>query len=1057
MSLDSGASVSIFRNKDYFSHYLDAPSYITCANSQQLLSHGSGTVSLTPQLELNNCLYAPQAHLNLLSVSQLADNGLTTLFTQRNVIVHDSNQNIILQGQRAANGLWEITSIKKPIALSCLYSNPISKSSWMDLHRRFNHTNLGNLAKIANDINLKPSGLKTIVTDCPECVTGKMSAKPFHEHTRNASASGQILSVDICTTGITSLDGFKYFLVITDDFSKFISVKLLRSRSEASSIVIDFMTYCNTKFGRPVQMLRADNEFATNDLINFCNKFSGSALRFETPYTSQQNGAAERCIRTVSDGMRVALHQSKLPSTLWDEAVLYAADSKNCVPSSSLKTPFELWNGFKPNATFLQAFGDSAYAKLHPHERQGKPSPKAVLCTFVGYDAHHHAYRLLLPSSPYKIIIRAPQHTKFLSSFQLPPLSAGVDANNPASDAYRVTYHTNQDESDSDNEEPLHFSSQTPSTSSDSESEFNETASEGSDIDNSLPDRTKISESNIIHTRRRPLGLSAVSNPPTIPQDQPNFRLSLLSQNERLEHESIQATQLLTYEQAHASTDAQHWKVAETKELDLFKQYDVYDLVPLPPKTKMVGSRYVYTVKNGVYKARLVAQGFSQTPGIDFSTTWSPVAHFDSIRFLLSLVASRNFDLDQLDVTSAFLNAPIDIPIFMKPPPGFPNDANHAFKLKKAVYGLKQANLLWFNTITSFLYSLGLSPTKNDPCILVNGPISASTFAAVVLYVDDFLVLGSSAAVGTIKSALLKQFKMKDMGSASTYCGLEIKRTRLTNTLTVGQVSFTTSIIGQLETLLGYPLYPLSTPKNPRTKLFPCSASSSPHLLKNYQRFVGNLHHLVVGSRPDIAHATSLLAQFTQNPSPDHWDALINLYRYLKGTPNLVIQYSGTPWLLEGFSDANFGGDINNQTSISPHSYSGYIFTAANGPITWLSKKQRVTVTSTFDAEAVALLLATKKADNLVHFTQELGLVQSQICIFEDNQAVILATTQPKHALTKSINIAYHFIKESLDAKTITLKYIPSSTNPADCLTKSLFGPLLKRHRLSLGLVADEC
>ncbi|KAH9079752.1 hypothetical protein Ae201684P_017098 [Aphanomyces euteiches] len=180
------------------------------------------------------------------------------------------------------------------------------------------------------------------------------------------------------------------------------------------------------------------------------------------------------------------------------------------------------------------------------------------------------------------------------------------------------------------------------------------------------------------------------------------------------------------------------------------------------------------------YKARLVAKGYSQTFGIDYEETFTPVAKFTSIRVLLSLAAKHNLELQQMDVNTAFLNSDLDEDIYMEIPMGLndhknPGLSKPVLKLKKSLYGLKQAPRLWNQTIDGFMLSIGFVKSKADHCIYIKR--QDEDIILVSLYVDDLILASNSdEMMQTTKIALSKRFKMTDLGPLSYCLGIEIVR-----------------------------------------------------------------------------------------------------------------------------------------------------------------------------------------------------------------------------------------------------------------------------------------
>lgn len=164
------------------------------------------------------------------------------------------------------------------------------------------------------------------------------------------------------------------------------------------------------------------------------------------------------------------------------------------------------------------------------------------------------------------------------------------------------------------------------------------------------------------------------------------------------------------------------WVSAMQEEIDALRSNATWDLVPRPPNANIVGSKWVFRTKYHAdgsierHKARLVAQGFTQVPGSDFHHTFSPVVKASTARVILAISVQHNWPLHQLDVKNAFLNHILQKPVYMAQPSGFvdPRFPHHVCRLKKALYGLRQAPLAWFHRFSSFLMSLGFCASHSN-------------------------------------------------------------------------------------------------------------------------------------------------------------------------------------------------------------------------------------------------------------------------------------------------------------------------------------------------------
>jgi hypothetical protein len=499
-----------------------------------------------------------------------------------------------------------------------------------------------------------------------------------------------------------------------------------------------------------------------------------------------------------------------------------------------------------------------------------------------------------------------------------------------------------------------------------------------------------------------------------------------------------------SYKEALTRDDADQWIKACNDEYKSLIEHNTWgELVPLPKGRSALGTRWVLTQKFGVnnellrYKARSVIQGFRQKYGVDYYHTFAPVASHTTVRLLLTIAAHRNLELFQYDVKTAFLHGNIDIEdIYIKQPEGFQvkGKENYVFKLLKSQYGLKQASRIWYQVLDKVLLEAGLTRSKRDPCLYFKITITETTL--IVIYVDD--IIGTSTKKDYYKQMMEKSsIDLKEMDTVNHYLAMRITRYPKQRIIGIDQEIFINKILNKFNMTESNAA---ETPMNQEV----LSKSQSPSTNEDinymrtipYREAVGSLMYLMVCTRPDIAMAVSEVSKFLANPGRAHWTAVKRILRYLKGTKSLKLILGGVDNLiLTGYTDADYARDVDSSISRS-----GYVTYLGSSILSWKSKMQKTTATSTAESEYYALSSLTKELLYLLPLVQEFGIKQSlPIIIHEDNQGTIaMANKHINNSRSKHIRVKYHFVREHIENKMIQLQYCKSENNVADILTKPL-------------------
>ena len=420
------------------------------------------------------------------------------------------------------------------------------------------------------------------------------------------------------------------------------------------------------------------------------------------------------------------------------------------------------------------------------------------------------------------------------------------------------------------------------------------------------------------------------------------------------------------------------------EEINSIYKNNTWSLVPLPPNTKAITSRWVYKIKPGLdgklskYKARLVARGFEQTEGVDFLDTFAPVVRWETIRALIAIAVHLNWPIHQLDVLTAFLNGILKEDVYMIQPPGFlqPGVENLVCKLHKSLYGLKQSPRAWYARLHAALLAWKLIQSTSDPN-LYYAHIGCDTVALFV-YVDDILITGSnSQLLAQLKAHLHKNFCTNDLGPIQRYLGVQFDRQK--TSLRMHQTAYAQSILQQFSM---QDCSPSATPLPEGTTLSKETATP-PVDATLYRMLVGKLLFLTK-TRPDISHAVSVVSRFMQSPQEAHLQVAKHILCYIRRHPDLGLLFKqGEDNCLNGYTDADYGQDVDDRISVG-----AYIFFLGSSPISWNSKKQSSTSRSSCESEYRALAQCTCEAVWIRRLMNELRVLDNKPTkIYCDNQS----------------------------------------------------------------------
>ena len=1147
--LDSGTSSHLFKDRNVFWTY-----NITQARAMRTANHGvlqteaSGDClvrftlkGVTTTVKLRDCLHAPSACINLLSVGRMTaagsqvgcvfDDGKFQIVKKKS----DGSRVGIYEGVQTNNKLYfvDLEFVLPPRPAETVLFTKVVET--MDLwHHRMGHIGEAATKDLLRSVKgvTFPPGDK--LSKCEPCIIGKHARSPHPSSlTHKSTQLLELVHCDLCGPfPVLTPHGKQYLIAFLEDSANLLKVYCLACKDQAAESFQLMRANWERKTGKKILRFRIDGggELASNEFVKVLET-AGIERDVVPRYEHWKNGKMERVFRTLQGRMLAMLTAAQLPLTYWGEAALTAAFLFNLTTSSTLPhgvTPYEILKTSKPDVSHLRTWGVRCFAHV-PVELQTKLGHKSVECLFMGYPPSGRGYRVrslatnhffdsgnvifdenipyhalhevsstpidysslpFSPLSPDNIEPTAP--TPSTSPPPEPPVTAPLSAPLPAqpplpsstppsppiphlratrklTDAGRsyaesiqsAKSHLEKLRASRERRRELRESGRSSMVEEimedtnftclcregvlqDLPDSFGEvgdfTAAAASlDVQDYLQrDADAILESALLSLR------SDVNRNPSVP----GYDMSIPPANHR---------------EAMLRSDAEEWKRVEEKELGMLKSMGVYVEEVIPEGRKAIGNGWVFEFKLNpdggpvIPKARLVAQGFSQVPFVDYDATFAPVAKCVSVRFIAVYSSLNGWHLECFDATRAFLWGDLTRTIYMRYPPGYvsPSGLDGVWRLLKSLYGLKQASLVWYNLLRKVLEALGFVRSEFDHAVFIYKRewSGEAVHCLLAMHVDDGMAGSTSASFLTfIKGEIKKAFGIKDLGPLRNFLGVQFERNMKTNELWIHQEMYIDSLLAE------YDLTDCNAVRTPIDSNHPFGLSTDVHapvanLTRVFQRIVGSLLFLQICSRPDISFAVLILSQHCAAPEACHMAAAKRVLRYLKGTRSFRLHYGGEnrDLPLSGLSDADWAGDKKDRASVS-----GFVWSLGGGPISWSSKKQNCIALSTTEAEYIALTRAIQEG---IWLRQSLSQFQlpcpTPLIISTDNNgAKSLSTNDSNHGKAKHIDIRYHFIRSHIESKLFLVDHTPGLVNTADLLTKPLHRLIFQSHVARLGLSA---
>ena len=966
-----------------------------------------------------------------------------------------------------------------------------SKISPNLLHCRLGHPSMKRVKAMSESENYDGLHLtKKIMKDdldckCVSCLVGKSKSLPHKRFNKTKEYDlGELIHLDFkpLTPG-SSLDGKDTgFFACVEAASGLCRLYECNSKAEQLECFMDFHKFVERQLNTKVKAVRHDrgSEYLNHKFMSYLKSYG--IVDQTTASYSHESAKIETFIRLLDMIAKTIMAHAQVPKMYLKRAYFFAAYLYNRVPGPNGNSPYQLFTGTKPRVDHLRVPFCKVVYHL-PKETRKKGDIPGKVGRFIGYSKNSDTYTVWNGD---KVIIT--RDVKFMENHfncnyttsrqrgeseneyawlplcddaddtaKLPPVADSTtdqDAE-PANEPVRESSPEREDVRDTTFE----------SARSNESQDENDAESDQETMPASVLGNLGTSLGNYWNTpdqpRRRAHFTETGSEAP-IPRviaeaahtDSCFFTAYFGNEQHREAQEANDVTARLeaashaetlnvprSYSEAMSSPERTGWRLAMDKELKSLEDYNVFTVIgynELPPGIKVIDSTWIFAKKlseNGEAekKARLCARGDKEEGDFTIEEIFAGVIRSENVKLLFALICSLKWPMVVIDVKTAFLNAPLNKPVYLKIPRGAPFDrGKQLWKLNKALYGLRKAPRAWNDDLTGNLTRSGYQRCELDWNLFVKEGSNGRPTAYVAFHVDDGLLTASSNDVlRQVIGMLRENYEIKENWNPKRYLGINFDYQQDKGLIYLDQRDYIR------ECALKYRVDDMRPFTTPMDSGFVTSWVESDTPLENqpYRGIIGVLSHIARQTRPDILFAFSALSKNLNAPSVRHWNAAKRVLAYLYHTKDYTLCLGKGKAGISCYSDATWADDLENRRSRS-----GGVVMFGNCPILCWSKQQQTVALSSCEAEYQAAAYATQNIKYFRNLLVELkSFNQGKVTLYLDNKAAMDLTVSTKHhSRLKHIDIRFHFVREAYQSQVIDLSYVRTQDQIADIFTKPL-------------------